>query len=94
MQQPSTNSVFSSCTPDNWLLQGVDSDEACDSVTLEMPRGRFLHVTKYREVQIWTMCSIERRCDARGVSELECEPADVDEGDAKRENCGSTIWIC
>ncbi len=36
--------------PDNWLLQGVESDEESDSVTLEMPRGGFFTVTKYREV--------------------------------------------
>ena len=70
--------------PDNWLLQGVDSDEECDSVTLEMPRGGFFTVTKYREVA--DLDDVLDRATAvmrEEYPELECEPADVDEGDGE-----------
>jgi hypothetical protein len=35
--------------PDNWIIQSRDSDDVSDTVTLELPRGGFFAVTKYRE---------------------------------------------
>ena len=35
--------------PDNWEVQTRESDETSDAVTLELPRGGFFSVTKYRE---------------------------------------------
>jgi len=34
--------------PDNWEVQTRDSDETSDGVTLELPRGGFFSVIKYR----------------------------------------------
>ncbi len=68
--------------PDNWLLQGVESDEESDSVTLEMPRGGFFSVTKYRQAA--ELDDVLDRATAimrEEYPELECEPADVEEGD-------------
>lgn len=35
--------------PDNWNIQSRESDETSEGVTLEMPRGGFYTVTKYRD---------------------------------------------
>lgn len=68
--------------PDNWLLQGVESDDESDSVTLEMPRGGFFAVTKYRQPA--DLDDVLDRATAvmrEEYPELECEPADFEEGD-------------
>lgn len=71
--------------PDNWQIQSRDSDEASDGVTLELPRGGFFSVTKYRAAPPMDVV-LEKIVSAMRAEypELEAEElGDIDDDDSE-----------